>query len=73
MQDEGDDLTFAPGSENGCPCDINGGFTCECGILGLTNIAKVGIDHEEDVGVVVHNVSFTENNQTLNNVIRDME
>jgi hypothetical protein len=55
--------------EPGCPCNNNGGFACICG-------QHVFKDMENDVSGVPnagHNLSFTENNYTLNNVINGME
>ncbi len=53
-----------------CPCNNNGGFTCICG-------QHVFKEIENDVSVVPnadgHNLSFTENNYTLNNVINGMD
>ena len=63
------DVIFSHSKEPGCPCINNGGFACICGQHVFNNI-------ENDVSGVPnagHNLSFTENNYTLNNVINGMD
>lgn len=56
-----------------CLCDTHGGYHCDCGILGLTNLNGATMTLENachpNGGL---NISFTEDNQTLNIVIKDM-
>ena len=61
--------TYSLSKDRGCPCNNNGGFSCICG-------QHVFKDIENDVSGVPnagHNLSFTENNYTLNNVINGMD
>ncbi len=50
-------------------CEINGLQQCECGLLDYQNCATLNLDNVNAGGL---NISFTEDNQTLQFVIKDM-
>jgi hypothetical protein len=56
-----------------CLCDTHGGYHCDCGILGLTNFngATMTLENALHPGGGL-NISFTDDNQTLNIVIKDI-